>query len=155
MKAPLLIALLLLMAMSLLAPPPGEAASATEAFQAEYAAPDVAPGTSAVIVHQGAVTLPDHVPAAALLLLVGMAVLPTVRIQSPRQKGDYAIINERDFDPKVHKRWEPGKEPEKPPEFNATPDAVALAEEHNIDLAKVTGTGKDGRILKSDVEALL
>lgn len=35
------------------------------------------------------------------------------------------------------------------------PRCGCLAEEHNIDLAKVTGTGKDGRILKSDVEALL
>ena len=30
-----------------------------------------------------------------------------------------------------------------------------LAEEHNIDLETVTGTGKDGRITKSDVETLV
>lgn len=34
----------------------------------------------------------------------------------------------------------------------ATPTAVALAEEHGIDLATMAGSGKGGRILKSDVE---
>ena len=34
----------------------------------------------------------------------------------------------------------------------ANPAAKKLAEENNIDLASVTGTGKDGRILKEDVQ---
>jgi pyruvate/2-oxoglutarate dehydrogenase complex dihydrolipoamide acyltransferase (E2) component len=35
-------------------------------------------------------------------------------------------------------------------------DAItAFAAEHNIDLSKITGTGKDGRIRKSDVEAII
>ena len=37
----------------------------------------------------------------------------------------------------------------------ATDTALALAAEHGIDLAKVAGTGKDGRITKGDVEKLV
>lgn len=40
-------------------------------------------------------------------------------------------------------------------EVNATTDAKALAEENGVDLAMVKGGGKNGRILKSDVEALI
>lgn len=38
---------------------------------------------------------------------------------------------------------------------NATEHAVALAAEHAIDLSTVTGTGTDGKILKSDVQKLI
>jgi pyruvate/2-oxoglutarate dehydrogenase complex dihydrolipoamide acyltransferase (E2) component len=41
--------------------------------------------------------------------------------------------------------------PEAPAKIEATDTARALAEEHDIDLATLEGTGKDGRILKSDV----
>lgn len=35
-------------------------------------------------------------------------------------------------------------------------EAVAeFAKEHNVDIEKVVGTGKDGRIKKSDVEAII
>ena len=34
-------------------------------------------------------------------------------------------------------------------------EIAAFAAENNVDLAKVTGTGKDGRIKKSDVEAFI
>lgn len=37
----------------------------------------------------------------------------------------------------------------------ATDAAVALAAEHNIDLATVQGTGAEGRITKDDVAALI
>ena len=39
--------------------------------------------------------------------------------------------------------------------IDATDSAVALAEAGCIDLATVTGTGKDGKILKRDIEKLL
>lgn len=39
--------------------------------------------------------------------------------------------------------------------IDATDTAVELAEEHDIDLSEVKGSGTDGRILKSDVEALI
>jgi len=41
------------------------------------------------------------------------------------------------------------------PEVNATSGAIALAEEKGVDLSKVEGTGRDWRVLKSDVEAYL
>jgi large subunit ribosomal protein L21 len=41
------------------------------------------------------------------------------------------------------------------PTIDATPTAVELAAEAGIDLATLTGTGKDGRILKSDVQAAI
>ncbi|MEZ4591831.1 MAG: E3 binding domain-containing protein [Chloroflexota bacterium] len=37
----------------------------------------------------------------------------------------------------------------------ATAGAVQLAAEHDLDLADVVGTGADGRVTKSDVEAYL
>lgn len=42
-----------------------------------------------------------------------------------------------------------------PFEGMATPEAIALADEHEIDLFEVTGSGQDGRILKSDILALI
>jgi large subunit ribosomal protein L21 len=38
-------------------------------------------------------------------------------------------------------------------EIDATDAAAELAEEHGLELAAIEGTGKEGRILKSDVEA--
>ena len=38
---------------------------------------------------------------------------------------------------------------------DATDAAKALAAEHNIDLATVAGSGADGRIIQSDVQALI
>ena len=38
---------------------------------------------------------------------------------------------------------------------DATEVAIKLAEEHDIDLAEVSGSGADGRILKSDIEKLI
>ena len=40
-------------------------------------------------------------------------------------------------------------------EIDATPDAKELADENGIDLASIEGTGKDGRILKSDVQSAI
>jgi len=40
-------------------------------------------------------------------------------------------------------------------EVNATDGAKALAEEEKVNLAEVEGTGKDGRITKSDVKDAL
>ncbi len=39
--------------------------------------------------------------------------------------------------------------------LNITDDAFAFAMENNLDPGSITGTGKDGRILKADVEAAL
>lgn len=40
-------------------------------------------------------------------------------------------------------------------EVNATDTAIKLAQEHGIDLSTVQGTGADGRILKTDVQAVV
>jgi pyruvate/2-oxoglutarate dehydrogenase complex dihydrolipoamide acyltransferase (E2) component len=39
------------------------------------------------------------------------------------------------------------------PEPEASPAAVRLAAEHGLDLSEIEGTGKGGKVLKSDVEA--
>lgn len=46
----------------------------------------------------------------------------------------------------------PAVEPEEPLVSEAL---AAFAAENNVDLSKVTGTGKDGRIKKSDIEAFI
>lgn len=40
-------------------------------------------------------------------------------------------------------------------DVNATPAAKDLAEEHDLDLSSVQGSGEDGKITKPDVEAAL
>lgn len=40
-------------------------------------------------------------------------------------------------------------------EIDITPAAAELAEEHDLDLTSIEGTGKDGRILKSDVQGAI
>lgn len=42
-----------------------------------------------------------------------------------------------------------------PPLFDVTDSARELAEKNNLDLSTVTGTGADGRIVKTDVAAAL
>ena len=39
-----------------------------------------------------------------------------------------------------------------PESYNATPGAIALAQEEGVDLADVEGSGSGGRITKADVE---
>lgn len=40
-------------------------------------------------------------------------------------------------------------------ELRASEAVIEFAKEHGVDLDKVVGTGKDGRIKKSDVEAVI
>ena len=40
-------------------------------------------------------------------------------------------------------------------EVNATDSAIKLAEEHGIDIAEIQGSGVGGRVLKSDIEAVI
>lgn len=47
------------------------------------------------------------------------------------------------------------EEAPQPTEIDATATARQLAEESGIDLATVTGSGKEGRILKSDIDAVI
>lgn len=47
---------------------------------------------------------------------------------------------------------EPAPDAVEPASVDITPVARKLAEEHGLDLGAIEGTGKDGRILKSDVD---
>ena len=68
------------------------------------------------------------------------------------QAGDVA-----EFGPKVaHYLMENGRAVVvEPKPIEATPSATKLAVEHNVNLAKVAGSGADGRILIGDVKDYL
>jgi len=57
--------------------------------------------------------------------------------------------------PKAEKTAKPKAAEPKAAEIDVTPAAAELAEAEGIDLATLEGTGKEGRILKSDVEAAI
>jgi len=77
--------------------------------------------------------------------------IPTIRVVNEDSRLGYRIIREADYDPDVHEKWY-----DKPAsDVNATSGAADLASEEGVDLADVTGTGKDGRITKGDVEDFL
>lgn len=56
---------------------------------------------------------------------------------------------------RVYRSQEEYDAAQKEDEVNATPDAIELAKENGVDLSTVEGSGKDGRILKSDVQAAI
>ncbi len=47
------------------------------------------------------------------------------------------------------------KKTKREPKFKASKAAIKLAKENGIDLTKVKGSGKDGSIIKSDVEKII
>lgn len=50
-----------------------------------------------------------------------MPTLPTIKIQNPKDKRSFVIINERDYNPKKHVLWvEPDEAPDKPQVVKAT-----------------------------------
>ncbi|MCG8466888.1 MAG: 50S ribosomal protein L21 [Gemmatimonadetes bacterium] len=55
-------------------------------------------------------------------------------------------------EPAAEAEAESAPEPEASAEINITDAARELAEAHGLDLASIEGTGKDGRILKGDVD---
>lgn len=66
----------------------------------------------------------------------------------------YKVVVMSDDD---HAAWENSKKATPAPadEPSAVPAAKALADEHGVDLSQITGTGVNGRILKSDVQGYL
>ena len=97
-----------------------------------------------------------------------------VPIADPNKEGDYAIINESDFVEGEHTLWphaipdigwegegttapapvDPDPERIDNPVFGS-PKAEALAAEHGIAPDDIVGTGKNGKILIRDVEAVI
>ena len=75
-----------------------------------------------------------------------------VYLETPVQRHQRPICEPWSPVPEVEEML-PEVQDDKPPE--ATEDAAALAAEHNIDLAAVTGTGAGGRILVKDIRALI
>ena len=69
---------------------------------------------------------------------------------APGPEGSAAAAIEEDEEAEEDEAVEEAEEIE---EVEATGAAEELAEEHGIDLVGIEGTGKDGRILKSDVQA--
>ncbi len=49
----------------------------------------------------------------------------------------------------------PAKDEPAKPEVNATEGAIELADDEDVELSEIEGTGKGGRILQRDVEAFL
>ena len=49
----------------------------------------------------------------------------------------------------------PARDEPATPEMNATEGAIELANDEDVELSEVEGTGKGGRILQRDVEAFL
>ncbi len=49
----------------------------------------------------------------------------------------------------------PAKDEPAKPELNATEGAIELADDEDVELSEVEGTGKGGRILQKDVEAFI
>lgn len=84
----------------------------------------------------------------------GTLSVPDARAKYWKEKlHDFLILEKENNEVTVEdvvKEVEKAKE-----ELDATDTAVELAEEHGVDLTKVEGTGADGRILKSDVEAVI
>jgi len=82
----------------------------------------------------------------------------TVKIKSSHaaSQGDFIEINETDFDKSKHELFEegdaPAPKPVKPAKINATPEAIAFAEEAGFDISAVVGTGKKGQITVENVQ---
>lgn len=68
-----------------------------------------------------------------------------LQLERPPRKADVAVAD-------VGVEDEP---PSADPAPEASPAAANLAKKHGIDLSSVTGTGTGGRIIKSDVTALI
>ena len=83
-----------------------------------------------------------------------MARIPTVKIKDDAFDRGFRTINEADYDEDEHDLYDSSPE-EEADRVDATDEAKALAKEEEIDLSSVEGSGKNGRILKSDVSTFV
>lgn len=68
---------------------------------------------------------------------------------------EFVRIPAEEFDPEEHEPYDPSEEGSSSEEVDATDGARALADEEDIDLTALEGSGKDGRITKADVKDTL
>lgn len=68
--------------------------------------------------------------------------------------GHGSFAEGENYQTRMLKAGKPARDPEDD-EPKISEAVSAFAAEHNVDLEKVIGTGKDGRIKKSDVEAFI
>jgi pyruvate dehydrogenase E2 component (dihydrolipoamide acetyltransferase) len=86
-----------------------------------------------------------HHPLVELEVAVADLPRPSAPVPEPRAGNGHAP-------PPTSARQAPGPRPE---HVLATPVTRRMAREHDLDLARVAGTGPQGRVLKVDVEAFL
>jgi large subunit ribosomal protein L21 len=81
------------------------------------------------------------------------AAAPKAEKKAPKAEEKVEVAAEKVAPEKKEKKAVPKKEAaaETAAAVNITPAAAELASEHGIDVASIEGTGKDGRVLKSDV----
>ena len=73
---------------------------------------------------------------------------------------EFVCIPAEEFDPEEHERYDPSEEGSSPEEVgatevDATDGARTLADEEDVNLTALEGSGKDGRIIKADVKDAL
>lgn len=75
-------------------------------------------------------------------------------VVAPEAQGVDPDAVDAALDPNTVKAGEPDPSVNQDPDVDATPAAEAEARKSDVDLSKVEGTGKDGRVTKADVEDL-
>ena len=84
-----------------------------------------------------------------------MAQRSTVKIVPDADfSTEFVRVPAEEFDPEKHERYDPDEDSASG-EVDATDAARALADEEDIDLTGLEGSGKDGRITKADVKDAL
>lgn len=83
-----------------------------------------------------------------------MPRVPVIKVMPwSKSQGDFVLINESDFDPKIHKKYEPKAPTTPPPALNNVSAAVKKKlEAAGLKAEEVEGTGKDGVITVADVK---
>jgi len=99
---------------------------------------------------------PKPAEASAAAVAPPKAAPPKKEKEAPKKEAPAAKQEAAAPEPKAEKAAATPKAATTPdaagPEFDITDAARELAEEHGLDLAAIKGTGKEGRILKSDID---
>lgn len=80
-------------------------------------------------------------------------VLMQRRYAETLRKLGHGTYSEDGYQTRMLTAGPPAKTPDEEPK--ASEAVLEFAKEHGVDIEKVVGTGKDGRIKKSDVEAFI